>query len=95
MFAPNWNITKDDVKVRMAVVEEATWAPPAATPPGPPNPADKEALSKETGVPVDAMKNSDFIAGGSWSDVDDVLRGIYKEASEALGQEFVYPKDKK
>ena len=25
-----WNITKDDIRVRMAVVEEATWAPPLA-----------------------------------------------------------------
>ena len=90
-----WNVTKDDIEVRMAVVEEATWAPPAAIPSNPPNPIDREKFSAESGVPADAMKNSDFIASGTWKDVDDVLRDVYKEASEALGQEFVYPKDKK
>ena len=28
-----WNVTKDNIRVRMAVVEEHTWAPPLARPP--------------------------------------------------------------
>jgi ribonuclease Z len=88
-----WNVTKDDIKVRMAVVEERTWSPPAASPAEPPKAADKETFSKDTGVPLEAMNYSDFIAGGIWTEVEDVLRGIYKEASEVLGQEFVYPGD--
>ncbi len=90
-----WNVTKDDIKVRMAVVEEATWAPPAGTPAGPPNPADKEQFAKDKGVPAEALQYSELIAGGFWGGVEDALRGIYKEASEALGQEFVYPADQK
>jgi hypothetical protein len=37
------------------------------------------------------MLYSDFIKEGRWSEIDDVLRGIYKEAGEALGREFKYP----
>jgi len=91
-----WNITKDDIHVRMAVVEEATWAPPlasAAMPPG--GDSDRQKFSKDSGVPVDALLYSDFIIGGRWNEVDGALRGIYKEASESLGREFVYPADQK
>jgi ribonuclease Z len=90
-----WNITKDDIEVRMAVVEEATWAPPlagAAQPPG--GDPDRQAFSEEVGVPVDALGYSDFIIGGRWGEVDEVLRGVYEEASEALGRDFPYPEPK-
>jgi ribonuclease Z len=90
-----WNITKDDIRVRMAVVEEATWAPPLAGKAQPPGgDADREQFSKDAGVPVDAIKYSKFIIDGRWGEVDEVLRGVYKEASEALGQEFAYPESK-
>jgi ribonuclease Z len=45
------------------------------------------------GVPVEAIKYSDFIIEGRWGEVDEVLRGVYKEASEAFGQEYPYPGD--
>jgi len=89
-----WNITKDEIRVRMAIVEEATWAPPlvsAAEPPG--GDADRQEFSEKTGVPVDALSYSDFIKGARWGDVDEVLRGVYEEASEVLGREFKYPDD--
>ena len=90
-----WNITKDDIRVRMAVVEEATWAPPLAGKAQPPGgDADREQFSKDAGVPVEAIKYSEFIIDGRWGEVDEVLRGVYKEASEALGQEFPYPESK-
>ena len=89
-----WNVTKDDIRVRMAVVEEATWAPPLASAPQPPGgDPDRQKFSEGSGVPVDALLYSDFIIGGRWDEVDEALRGIYKEASEALGREFVYPAD--
>jgi ribonuclease Z len=87
-----WNITKDDIRVRMAVVEERTWAPPlagAAQPPG--GDADREKYGKEMGVPVESLGYSDFIKEGRWGGVDEVLRGVYKEASDAFGQKFEYP----
>ena len=39
-----------------------------------------------------SLEFSQFIKDGFW-DVDDVLRPIYKEASEAYGREFPYPGD--
>jgi ribonuclease Z len=87
-----WNITKDEIRVRMAVVEEATWAPPLTGAPQPPGgDADWEIFSKKMGVPVDALIYSDFILEGQWDGVDEVLRGVYEEASQKLGREFPYP----
>ncbi len=86
-----WNITKDDIKVRMAVVEEHTWAPPLVGAPQLPSDSDKEQFGKDYGVSVKALSYSDFISEGRWADVDDTLRGVYREASEALGREFPYP----
>jgi ribonuclease Z len=89
-----WNITKDDIKVRMAVVEEATWAPPLVGAPEPPGgDRDRQKFSKNSGVPVDALLYSDFIIDGRWGEVDEALRGIYEEASEVLGRKFTYPGD--
>ena len=87
-----WNITKDDIRVRMAVVEEHTWAPPWRAKRRPPvGDADREQYSKNSGVPVEALHYSDFILEGRWGEVDKVLRGVYEEASEALGRKFKYP----
>jgi ribonuclease Z len=88
-----WNVTKDDIRIRMAVVEEHTWAPPLVSKPELPQKDDREKYSEEMGVPNDAMGYSDTIKGGRWGDVDEVLRGVYKEASEKLGQDFPYPAD--
>jgi hypothetical protein len=41
----------------------------------------------------DALLYSDFIIEGRWGEVDEVLRGVYKEASEAFGQDFKYPEN--
>jgi ribonuclease Z len=84
-----WNVTKEGVRERMAVVEEATWSPPMASPAIPPDMADRKAASEKLGW---QLGYSDFIASGTW-DVDDVLRPIYAEASEILGREFKYPGD--
>ena len=86
-----WNITKDDIKVRMAAVEEATWAPPLVSKQELPKKDDREKYGKEMGVPVESMGYSDFIKGGRWGEVDEALRGVYKEASDKLGREFEYP----
>ena len=86
-----WNITKDDVRVRMAVVEEHTWAPPLASDAKTPQKGDRKQFSKDAGVPVEALRYSDFITEGRWSEVDEALRGVYSEASEALGRKFEYP----
>ena len=82
-----WNVTADEIRVRMAVVEEHTWAPPSATAAIPPDMADRDALSEKYGWEIGY---SDFLIDAKW-DVDDVLRPIYEEASRMLGREFPYP----
>jgi ribonuclease Z len=84
-----WNVTKDEIRVRMAVVEEATWSPPLARAAQAPKPSDRKEWEEKLGVPIGF---SDFIKSGFW-DVDDALRPIYQEASEVLGREFKYPGD--
>ena len=86
-----WNITKDEIKVRMAAVEEASWAPPLTGEAQLPGENDQQNYSDATGVPVENMTNSEFIAEGRWDGVDEALRGVYKEASEVIGREFPYP----
>lgn len=90
-----WNITKDDIRVRMAVVEERTWAPPLVNKPKLAQEGDRDKYSEEMGVPNDALGYSDFVKEGQWGEVDEVLRGIYKEASKMTGQDFPYPGDEK
>ena len=84
-----WNVTGDDIRVRMAVVEERTWSPPLASPAIPPDMADRAETSERLGW---ELGYTDFIANGKL-DVDDVLRPIYEEASQVLGREFPYPGD--
>jgi ribonuclease Z len=85
-----WNVTKDEIRVRMAVVEEATWAPPGTETPELPDMADRKEWNERLNT---TLEYSDFIASGVW-DVDDVLRPIYEEASQVLGREFKYPEKK-
>lgn len=74
-----WNVTKDDIRVRMAAFEHETWNPPAAFPPEPVSADDRVGYSPE-------------IEAGRWN-VDDVIQPIYKEAGEALGRKFEYPEN--
>jgi len=75
-----WNVTKEKITERMAVVNEHSWNPTQVTPALPPDPADRVPYSPE-------------IEAGRYN-MDDVVRPIWKEASEALGREFVFPEMK-
>lgn len=66
-----WNITKKDIKVRMAYVNPESWPPPASEKPQKPDPSRR--------IPY-----SDFIAGGKL-DVKDVLQPIYDEINKQYG----------
>ena len=83
-----WTVTKDDITVRLAEVDHHTWAPPLGAPAQAPKPEDKTEMAQKLGV--ETIDFSDFTKSGYW-DVDDVLRPIFEEASQALGQEFPYP----
>lgn len=89
-----WNVTKDDIKVRMAHVDHHTWAPPLASPAKMPSLDDREALAKKIGIDSKEIGFSDFTKEGYY-DVDDVLRPIFDDASNAFGREFPYPGDDK
>ena len=66
-----WNVTKDAVRVRMAVVSEDVWPPPASEAPVPPDPSRRIPYSEQ-------------ILGGKL-DVKDVLQPIYDEINEQYG----------
>ena len=87
-----WNVTKDGIRERMAVVEESTWSPPTTRPNIAPSKDDRAKFADMKGLPVQAIGYSDFIVNGKWT-VDEVLRPIYHEASEAVGREFPYPEN--
>ena len=88
-----WNVTKDKITTRMAEVDHHTWAPPLASKAALPQADDRANYSKEMDVPVEAMGYSEFIKDGRWGEVDEALRGVYKEASDAMGREFPYPEN--
>ena len=66
-----WNITKEDIRVRMAIVDEDVWPPQPSEEPEVPDPTLK--------VPF-----SDFIVNGK-SDMKDVLQPIYDEINKEYG----------
>jgi len=85
-----WNVTGDDIRVRLAEVDDHTWAPPLGAPAKPPSLDDRTAFAERAGLEQKKVGFSEFTESGYW-DVDDVLRAIYQEASDALGREFPYP----
>jgi ribonuclease Z len=66
-----WNITKDEIRVRMAAVDEDVWPPPATEKPQVPDPSLR--------IPY-----SDEIAGGKL-DVKDVIQPVYDEINKEYG----------
>jgi ribonuclease Z len=66
-----WNVTKDEIRVRMAVVSEEVWPPPATEKPIPPDPSRRIPFSKK-------------IESGKL-DVADVLQPIYDEINKQFG----------
>ena len=75
-----WNVTKDKITERVALVNEHTWNPPLVSPAVAPDPNARVGYSPE-------------IWAGRFDDVDEVIRPIYGEAGEALGRTFEYPKN--
>ena len=72
-----FNITTDDVRVRMSAVDEAIW-PPAAQ-------KEKQAQDVSKMVPM-----SDFVRGGGEA-FPDVVRQIYEEINELYGTDIPVP----
>ena len=68
-----WNITKDDIRVRMAAVDEDVWPPPATEPAQAPDPSLR--------IPY-----SEMISGGKY-DMRDVIQPTYDEINQKYGLE--------
>ena len=66
-----WNVTKDDIRVRMAAVDEDIWPPEATEKPQVPDPNIR--------IPY-----SDFVIGGKL-DMSDVIQPIYDEINKEYG----------
>jgi len=66
-----WNVTKEDIRVRMAVVSEEVWPPAASERPMPPDPSRRIGYSKE-------------IIGGKL-DIVDVVQPVYDEINKQYG----------
>ena len=66
-----WNITKDNIRVRMAVVDEDVW---------PPQPSEKPLVPD----PKLKVKFSDFIIKGKY-DMKDVIQPAYDEINKKYG----------
>jgi ribonuclease Z len=66
-----WNITKDDIRVRMAIIDEDVWPPPVSGKPLVPDPSLR--------VPY-----SDMISGGRY-DMSDVIQPTYDEINKEYG----------
>ena len=74
-----WNVTKKEIRQRMAKINHHSWNPPHAYAPEPVKAEDRVGYSPE-------------IEAGRY-DVDDVIKPIYEEAEKALNRKFEYPKN--
>ena len=66
-----WNITKDEIRLREAIVNDAAWPTPSPTPPEDPDPSEKTPFS-------------DFIAGGRL-DVSETLDPLIDQFKQEQG----------
>ncbi|MEH6592624.1 MAG: hypothetical protein V7746_20325 [Halioglobus sp.] len=66
-----WNISKDDIRVRMAIFDEDVWPPVPSEKPQVPDPSLR-------------IPNSDYINKGKY-DVRGVIQPIYDEINKAYG----------
>ena len=73
-----FNVTKDEVKVRMAAIDEDIWPQPSTIPLVPPNPTDRRT------------KFSQFIVEGRVVH-RDILESIYDEINEMFGSNAKVP----
>ena len=72
-----FNVTKDDVKVRMSAIDEEAWpSPPLKT---------KNAPDMTKMIPF-----SDFIKSGNLV-FPDILKSIYDEINEIYGTDYESP----
>ncbi len=89
-----WNVTKDKITERMAVVDEHNWNPPKPVPGKAPLPSDRDEFAKSIGVETKFLDFSEETLQHRL-DVDDAVKPIYEQFSEEFGREFDYPDPRK
>jgi len=72
-----FNVTKDDIKVRMSAIDEDIWPEPSVT-------------TKLSADPKDRVGFSDYINGGRRV-FQDVIEKYYKQTNEMFGTNFDPP----
>jgi ribonuclease Z len=72
-----WNVTKDDIRVRMAAINEDVWPEPSIT----------EKLPAD---PDDRVGFSDFIASGKVP-YSDVVKKVYENTNREFGTNIPLP----
>jgi ribonuclease Z len=75
-----WNVTKDEIRTRMALVDEDIWPLPSIT-------------KKLSADPKLRVGFTDYIMGGRVV-FDDVINAYYKETNEMFGTNYQPPKHK-
>jgi len=73
-----FNVTKDDIRIRMAAIDEEVWPQPGTRPPAPPDPNDRRVFF------------SDYILGGRVVHTD-VLETVYAYINEKFGSNESVP----
>ena len=73
-----FNVTKDDIRVRMAAIDEDIWPQPSVT-------------EKVSADPKDRVGFSDYITGGRVV-FEDVIEEYYSETNEEFGTNYEAPK---
>ena len=73
-----FNVTKDEIRTRMAVIDEAVWPQPSIYPP----------LAAD---PKDRVGFSDYIFGGRVV-FKDVIKFYYDQTNKMFGTDFEPPK---
>jgi len=72
-----FNVTRDDIKVRMAAIDEAVWPQPSIYPPQAADPGKRIGFSKE------------MIEGRVV--FDEVIKFYYDQANDMFGTDFEPP----
>jgi len=72
-----FNVTKDDIRVRMAAIDEAVWPQPSVT-------------KKLSADPKDRVGFSKYVSGGRVV-FQDVIEQYYKDTNEEFGTDFQPP----
>ncbi len=73
-----FNVTKDDIRVRMAAIDEAIWPQPSVT----------ETLPAD---PKDRVGFSDYITAGRVV-FEDVIKFYYDQTNKMFGTDYKPPK---